>query len=773
MPRQTAGVEVNAFVKGLITEASPLTFPDNASLDEMNMVLNKDGSRRRRLGMDYEPGFQIFSSGQPSTSDIAYTSFVWKQPGGYTDKEFIAIQSGTRLTILDSSVNPISGAILNTYTIGASSSSKISMTSVDGTMVVATGDGNIYAYDYNGSSISQSSGRLKIRDLFGVADTIGGRNLLEGDNVSYRPTSLTDAHAYNLRNQTYAIPRKLNNDETIRDPISSFYTAYDGFVDDVKRYPANSDNVVTYLYADANDSDDRNSKRYFTKDNVLNPLGTNRAPMGYFVIDALNRGSSRMAGATALLAQYPQLGVGVNNLPADRTPGGATVVASYAGRVWYGGFSSKLIDGDSQSPRMTSYVLFSRLVQNTSDIYRCYQDGDPTSAEIPDLVDTDGGFLRLDGAYNIQALINVGEALMVVAENGVWKITGGSGYGFKATDYLTSKITEHGCVSPGSVVLIDNTFMYWADDGIYHINQNQYGDWVGANLTTTTIQTIFDSIPYLSKVRCQGAYDSYQRQVRWLYSNYEDAPTEARELVLDINLSAFYQSSIHPLAARAHPRPLCMVKVPPFSTATVTNNVITEISDTVINLSLDNVTTTSQSVISQTSEIFYLTSDGVSQNAVQLTFSYYRDSEFKDWVSKDGVGRDAPAYLLTGWTGGGDYQRQKQVPYLTVYAIKTETGFTSAFEPINPSSVIVQGQWSWTNLASAGKWTSKFQAYRHNRLWIPQDSSSGFDDGEKVVTTRNRLRGRGRVLSLLFETEPGKDFYLLGWSYIIAVNQGI
>ena len=47
MPRQTVPAEVNTFVKGLITEASPLTFPDNASLDELNFILNKDGSRRR------------------------------------------------------------------------------------------------------------------------------------------------------------------------------------------------------------------------------------------------------------------------------------------------------------------------------------------------------------------------------------------------------------------------------------------------------------------------------------------------------------------------------------------------------------------------------------------------------------------------------------------------------------------------------------------------------------------------------------------------------
>ncbi len=43
-----------SFIKGLVTEASPLTFPENASIDEQNFVLNRDGSRSRRLGIDYE-----------------------------------------------------------------------------------------------------------------------------------------------------------------------------------------------------------------------------------------------------------------------------------------------------------------------------------------------------------------------------------------------------------------------------------------------------------------------------------------------------------------------------------------------------------------------------------------------------------------------------------------------------------------------------------------------------------------------------------------------
>lgn len=768
MARQTAAIEVNSFVRGIVTEASPLTFPENASIDEQNMVLNKDGSRQRRLGMNFEDGFVTFPAGAGSQDAPVFNSFVWKQPGGYVEKEFSVIQSGKRLSFIDNTAPVLSAAVVSTFDIGSSFTSKISLASVDGILVAATGSGDVYSFDYNGSSITQTTSRLKIRDMFGVEDIINGEDLRAGQGVQVRPTVQTNQHIYNLRNQTFAYPRFRgdgNNAETPTCPIFSFH-------EEEGTFQANSDNLVTYLYANANDDDDRNTRRYFQKDNLNNPLGTNLAPMGFFIIDAMNRGSSRLEAIQNLYSTYPELQYPVTSLPLDSNPGGASVVATYAGRAWFSGFSSQVTDGDKESPRMTSYVMFSRLVDKISDIYKCYQDGDPTSSETPDLVDTDGGFLRLDGAYNISAMVNVGDALMVVAENGVWKITGGSGYGFSATNYMTTKLAEYGCISPGSVVLVDSTFMYWSEDGIYHVTKNQYGDWAANNITNTVIQALYDEISYANKMSCQAIYDRYTRCVRWMYNNGSDSTGPTRELILDINLSAFYTSNISPITS-SYPRTVAYVKTPAFKIATDAVNVIDGSGNSVSTSSLDNVVIQDASLISDVSETYFVALTGESGGVLQVTFSFYKDPTFTDWVSANGVGVDAPAYLLTGWTGAGDYQRQKQAPLLTVYCIKTETGFDSEYELVNSSSVLVQGQWNWTNLAASNKWTSTFQAYRHNRLWAPEDNSSGFNDGNHVVVTRNRLRGRGRVLSLLFKTEPKKDFKLLGWSHVLMVNGGV
>ena len=54
MPRAKATKLYRNFVKGLITEASELTYPENASIDELNTIIERKGNRVRRLGFEYE-----------------------------------------------------------------------------------------------------------------------------------------------------------------------------------------------------------------------------------------------------------------------------------------------------------------------------------------------------------------------------------------------------------------------------------------------------------------------------------------------------------------------------------------------------------------------------------------------------------------------------------------------------------------------------------------------------------------------------------------------
>ena len=769
MARQTQPLEVSSFVRGLITEASPLTFPENASLDEDNFNLRRDGSRDRRLGMDFENGYQtVTTSVSVEEANFGVSSFVWKNAGGVAEKSFLVVQTGSQLKVFDSDISPLSSGEVYSFSFSTSVSEKIfSYTVVDGVLVVATGEKEVRTFVWDGTTFTSDTIVLEVRDQFGVEDVFSGKDLFSGNNLTLRPSSLTDAHTYNLRNQTWGLPKEQGGTgHTIIDPISRF-NGLSGV------FPSNADNINYAVYANANNSSNRTGDQFYAKDLQGNPPGSFPSPKGFFIIDALERGQSRLEKVQDLYTDNPVLAHPIASLPTDKTPGGATSVQEYAGRVWYGGFSGDIVGGDDRSPRMSSYVLYSTLVNNPSDVGKCYQEGDPTSKEAPDLLDTDGGFIRIDGAYNIQALVNVGQGLMVVAENGVWMITGGSDFGFTANNNMRRKITEHGVQSPGSVVVADNTFMFWADDAIYHVAPDQFGDWVAQNLTQTTIQTFYDDIPPIDKFYAQGAYDSYDRKVRWLYRNRASSTDSVRELIFDITLGAFYTHTIGQINGGVYPRPVCPVEVPPFRLNETTSDVVYKGDPVVYNG--DQVTQNVSLRGSGTRELAYITL--LSASPVSYTFSLYRDPDFKDWVSFDTAGVDAPAFLVTGYLSGGDFLRYKQAPYIQFHLTRTEDGFeddgTGNLFPTNQSSCIVQAQWEWANSANSNRWGRPFQAYRYRRLYMPSGVSDPFDNGFEVVTTKNKLRGKGKVLSLKITTEPEKDCRLLGWSMLVSIPNNV
>ncbi len=86
------------FIRGIITEANPLTFPENASIDEQNFVLQRDGSRLRRLGMDFETNY-VLSSNIANTifDDLAIHTSEWRNADNNALNNFAVVQIGATL----------------------------------------------------------------------------------------------------------------------------------------------------------------------------------------------------------------------------------------------------------------------------------------------------------------------------------------------------------------------------------------------------------------------------------------------------------------------------------------------------------------------------------------------------------------------------------------------------------------------------------------------------------------------------------------------------
>lgn len=177
MPRQHVPVEQNTFVAGLVTEASPLTFPPNASLDEENFILDKKGSRSRRLGMDLEQDFEVINTTVtvPSDGNLKVGSFKWENVGGDPAKIFIVVQIHQQIFFFDSSITPLSSGLVGTWDYGLSQTiKKFSYACVDGMLVVVTGRKDIDTFKWENNQLTILSKRLKIRDFFGVTDVATG-----------------------------------------------------------------------------------------------------------------------------------------------------------------------------------------------------------------------------------------------------------------------------------------------------------------------------------------------------------------------------------------------------------------------------------------------------------------------------------------------------------------------------------------------------------------------------------------------------------------------
>lgn len=560
---------------------------------------------------------------------------------------------------------------------------------------------------------------------------------------------------YNLRNQTFGVKRLPKTGDAITDPIQSFF-------DIAAKFPSSSDSIISALYNNIEESN-KTAERFHAEDLVVNPAGSAPAPKGYFIIDALERSTSRVTKWQEL-ANDEEYADEVTQPPVDRTPFGATAVAEFGGRLWFGGFSEEGNFTEQGGTRLDSYLLFSQLSTSSSALTKCYQKGDPTSISEPELLDTDGGFLALDGAYGIHKIVPLGNSLLAFASNGVWAVSGADDNYFTPTAPRVRLVTSKGSISPRSIVVIDSVAMYWAEDGIYIIVPSELGSYNVESLTEKTIQTFYNEVPIDVKKDVSGNYDAFTGTVSWYIYTTSRRVNKTQVLTLLTTTGAFtVQELSEGLTSRTLVGP---VEVSPFllsagivSVAVGGNKVVT---GTGANVSVDSLARASRP-LGKKAMYIQDAGDGTST----YSFGEFSNVSFKDWGETD-----APSYMITGYVSGGDFQRYKRTPYITFHFEKTEDSTVCPIDLNKQSSCLVQAQWDWANNVNSGRWSRTFQAYRFRKHYVPAEMGE-FDNGFSTVVTKNKIRGKGRVLSLLISSEPEKDCRILGWSAIMEVNANV
>lgn len=760
----SASVPYYNFSGGINTEVSPLNAPDGTCYDMDNVILVRDGSARVRLGMDGESGWhrlgpitQGTTSVKVSTdyaSKMAVHTGLWSGAGGNGDKEFTVIQFGRLLLFHDSTTEALSGESPK-YSVDLDAY-KIKTTSYEDRVDFAVGNGYLFVaspsinpfyieYDSETDVFTQHLIDIQIRDFEGLDDGLA---------IDERPTDLTTNHYYNLRNQGWPVSFLCATDRvnankkdhaSLGDPIYNVKAL-------LKVYPSNAD-IVTYGYTTMANG----TQAFWAHELTSANLGVTPAPKGKYIVQAFKIDRSTVSGISAI--------------PVVAEASRPSTVAFYASRVWYSGLSS--------GPN-SSKIYFSQLVEDNSKIGKCYQDADPTSENISDLVDTDGGVIPIPDAGSIKRLIAIGRSLLVLATNGIWEITGIDG-SFTATGYSINKIGEQGIYSSESVVLAEGQVFFIGRDGLYRISKEDFGtNFKVEDISSTTIQTLLNSLSPYGKDTAIGAYNAEERRIIWMFNsnpsgrNINLKYSFDRFLVFDLILGTFYPLTIN---VGQYLPVIAGITTSRKYTYTSDPTDITDLSgDLVVDSGGVPLYLDTQSVVKDPLEFkFLVVYQDRYDSWIYYTFCELNNQDMKDFHNISFVGKPYSAFLEPANQILGDAARKKQIQYIYAYFKRTEDGFktNSKGELVasNESKCNITIKWDWSDSTTSGKWTTPRVAYRYKRYYSPTGEEDNFDYGHSVIVTKSKVRGKGQALRFRFENEPGYGFHLYGWHVFYNPSQ--
>ena len=729
MPQQYLQKASNTFVKGLITEAGELTFPEDASVDELNCDLERDGSRRRRLGIEYETGSTL-SDITVTENDIVSTS-TWVNVGNDAGVEYLVVQKSDSLFFYNKTGSSISTNRVDTtktsgtpYVLDLSTYAKptttgagtepVATTSINGALIVVSNQINPFYIerDKTTGAFTVTEIDFKVRDFEWLGDTSD----YYADSASNPPgvdrqydtlnTGWVDTKGAAAL-VTYAASK------TAYPPLTLPW--YSG------KSAAGAFNVADW-------------EEIYT--------GTTLIANGHYILGLFSKARETASGIT-----------GVTNVTED---GRFSTVATYSGRVFYSG----MVDSTDNN---NSKIYFSQLlVSGFDELGKCHQQNDPTSEVTPDLLDTDGGAISIPEAYNIQKLHVFGPTLYVFAENGVWAVSGVDDV-FRATEYSVSKLTEIGMAYPQAFVSASGRPYWWSPVGIHTLVSGELQSIVEQNISLPTIQSFWNDISSDVKSKTVGIYDTLENRVVWLYPNNDETSENklSNMLFFDEALRAFFPWKVSDNSAGDY-----VVGASFYSGVGVGDvdfTVVDSSGDTVVDSMNQTVVVTASGREYTSSAVKYMVVDGATG---KITFASFTGTDFMDWGDAD-----YSSFVETGYSFLGDLTTKKNVPYVTNFFRVTETGWVTdgsgGYDMIRMSSCKVTHIWDFKDRPSS----TPQQAYRMRPTPVVNPSSlATLGYNSTVVTTRLKLRGKGRSMRIKYASETGKDFHLLGYEIVGAKN---
>lgn len=431
-----------------------------------------------------------------------------------------------------------------------------------------------------------------------------------------------------------------------------------------------------------------------------------------------------------------------NPFPFEHGLDKVTDVAYMAGKYFY-------LTGDT--------VLFSQTVGEGNKGYNeCYQDADPTSEEISDVVATDGGMIKFQTMGDGLALKTFNRGVLVFGRDVVWGLISPFDGRFTATEYDTVELSRAGLAGAQSVVSVANFVYYWSPLGIFRVGVNQQtgSTMVAENISQETIQSFYNNIPAVCKEYCRSAFDYANNRIYWFYpTNTQDLNNLDGILVLDLNYNAFY---VQKLAEGGK-----VVAV--FDT--VNSYEITPTS--YLYADGKRVIAGTDYVTAKDQENKYNRFVAIQHCIVspdnEISFGDFNNRDFLDWGTTefDSYMVSRPM-MLEGYNQYGSPVAgtfgNKQVPILQTLFKRTEEELTTVPKKyIAQSGAYIRMRWGWSLDEKSNRWDLVQNAYRPQKDFM----------NDEYVESRIHIRGRGKSYQVEVRNDSNKDFRLAGMDAIV------
>ena len=402
-------------------------------------------------------------------------------------------------------------------------------------------------------------------------------------------------------------------------------------------------------------------------------------------------------------------------------------------------------------------VLFSQTVTDEGKGYdKCYQDADPTSEEISDLLPTDGGYVKFQTMGDGMALKTFNRGVLVFGRDVVYGLISPSDGRFTATEYDTVELSRAGLIGPQSVVSVANSVYYWSPLGIFRIGVNQQtgSTMVAENITQLTIQRYYNNIPQYAKEAARAVFDFCNNRIYWFYpTDGSDLAKLDGVLMYDLNYSAF-----------------CPFKISDGGKVVAVFETVNsyEISPTLYLRAGGQRISAGDQYVTAKEEVtdynrFTAVGHCILKDTNQISFGDFNSREFIDWdgSSFDSYMVSRPiTYIGLSRYGKevGDTYYNKQVPILQTLFKRTEEGaLTTPNKYIAASGAYIRMRWGWSLTDTSNRWDLIQNAYRPQKDFMQ----------DEYVESRIHIRGRGKSYQIEIRNDDNKNFRLAGINTLV------